>query len=101
MYVSPITLQGNASVCAFSSLCSGDGLDASSGSLSPRKSKGNLAGATEILLASSRNGDDGARTQMTGSSKEAGGMSPETGGVSAGSNTTPSPGNKGLPGEMM
>uniref|UniRef100_A0A8D2JAS7 [histone H3]-lysine(9) N-methyltransferase n=1 Tax=Varanus komodoensis TaxID=61221 RepID=A0A8D2JAS7_VARKO len=45
------------------------------------------------------NSDDGARMQTSTSGKEVGGMSPERGGISAGSNTSPSPGSKGLPGE--
>ncbi|KAL8213147.1 UNVERIFIED_CONTAM: hypothetical protein K2H54_060981, partial [Gekko kuhli] len=75
-----------------------DSSDPSSGSLSPRKPKTSLGGTGDSLPAAGRNCDDGVRIQTTSCGKEAGGMSPELGAVSASSNASPSPGNKGLPG---
>lgn len=87
-------------MCLFSGLIPlRESSDPSSGSLSPRKSKTSLGGTGDSLLASGRNCEDGARIQTTSSSKEASGMSPEF--VSASSNASPSPGNKGLPGKMQ
>lgn len=75
-------------------------LEVSSGALSPRKTKSTLGGVGDGLLVSNRNGDDGVWTQATGSGKEGGCLSPESEGPLASSNSSPTPGNKGLPGEL-
>lgn len=67
---------------------------------SPQRTKSTLGGVGDSLLVSGRNGDDGVWTQATGSGKEGGCMSPESGGPLAGSSPSPTPGSKGLPGEL-